>query len=307
MDENNNGNNQNGLFRSLTEGGIKNLIRMIPIHIRIAIIFGVIGLFVIFLVFASFLTMIPINHLTFSSNASKDNYTIDKAYADFIANPCEEDDDKCSDRQKANYAKLKKDQEKFLKKLDKVANKYNLSKEQKYIILTTIFYGNDENFFYEKTDDANAEFTINSGAFTLDADEEAMEEDSRDLDGANYSEEKDTIKELAKQFSYYPVNCSYTVEKIVDGQTVKETVVEELKNGDKTFTFGFWEHLIKRTKAEGFDEAKKACLEKPDGKVTSGDKVTGQAGGETGLLKYYEYLQRKCLCFPGAQCSYSRR
>ena len=263
---------------------LKSIWKRIPLALRIKIALGLTALGLFFLIIITIISLNPINHLFFNDKASSDGYNMDAAYNEFIANPCTEDNKRCADVQKQNYAKLKKDEEKFIKKLDKISNKYGLENEQKYILLTTIFYGFDENFFYTAGEGAT-NFTMDSGAYVLDGDDDIEDDGNTLITGIDGYLETDTLKELGKQFKVFPVNCTYNS---TDAEGNQISVTEPLTHDGVQMGVGFWEKLMGNSNDEGFKEAKETCLNKDSGKL-SYDPET--ATGEASKNKYYQYLE----------------
>lgn len=280
MDENNN-NGRNDLDIGKV---IKFFWRLIPLPVRFIIVIVTLIFFLVAAFMTSMITLDPVKHLFFNDDVSNSSYQMDAAYETYVNSPCVEGNERCSDLQKDNYSKLKEDEQRFIKKLDKVAARYNLDYKQKYILLTTIFYGNDENYFYDNSNNSS-NFTLTSGGFVLDGDDDDLEETETLVKNAKGYLETDTLKELGKQFNVYPVVCKY---KTTNANGEKVEVSDPLKYNDVQFTFGFWEKILKTTSEEGFSAAKDECKSREDGKI---DTVSAADDREAVNEKYYQYLQ----------------
>lgn len=231
------------------------------------------ALVIVITVFAS----IPTLFLDYSNDVQETN-DVKSEYEEYWADFCEEESDGCSEEQIEAAKELKESQEKFYEKLDSLVKKYGISNEQKYMVLTTVFYGYDIN-----------DFTEGNLAFELD-DTDEIDYEVKTNDENTYEREKDSLKELIKQFKVNTAFCS-SKHKLENGE-LSEDEPEALRDeNNNTFSFNFFDK-VKITfgfnpSQEGFAEAKAACERKLEGKVYFEDTVDSAASIEG----YYRYLR----------------
>ncbi len=247
----------------------------LPISAKLSIIGGLAGI-VLLIVIAVVICSIPLIFLNYSDDAST-SQDLKNEYEQYWIELCEDQDAGCSEEQIEAAKELKKSQEEFYKKLNSLTEKNHLTEEQKYIVLTTIFYN------YEIDD-----FTQGNLAFSLD-DNDEINYDASQNEGSVYNREKDSLKELIKQFKVNTIFCSYT-GKNESGEDETKTYALRSPAG-KTFAINFFEsvqiNLGFSPKLEGYEEAKSECLSSTDGKIYTETSSNSAASIEG----YYNYLR----------------
>ncbi len=244
----------------------------------------VVGLLLLVIVIAS-ISSIFLDY----SNAAQGSDDITAEYEEFWGDLCKEGDKNCSPEHIEEAKKIKESQTKFFKKLDSLSKKYSLTDEQKYIVLSTIFYGYDIN-----------EFTEGNGAFSVDEDDEidyenptVKEEEGKII----YERELDSLKELIKQFK---VNTAYCKKvRYAEGSNEPITETHLLYSSDnKTFSFNFFESAFfgirKYPNKEGFQEARELCEQ--SGGSTFLQSSTDSQSSIDGLYRYLtesDYFDKK--------------
>ncbi len=241
--------------------------KMLPLTVKLWIIGGVVALFFIIILVTAVAGIIPSNFLDYSDEAQTSDNLKDE-YEEFWQELCGDDSENCSEEQKRRAKELQESQEKFYKQLDNLVKKENLSAEEKYTILATIFYN------YEIDD-----FTSENDAFYIDEDDEINYEVVASSENI-YRREKDSLKELVKQFKVNTVFC-------ITGEGENETK-EALKRPDGVyFTYNFFESFLINVgiypDTEGFKEAANAC----EGRV----KAETSTDSAVSIEGYYRYLR----------------
>jgi len=258
-----------------TSDKLKVLWKNLPKSVKLYILGGV-GVALIVLLGAGVLMgIIPSVFLDYSDDAQQSE-DLKKEYEEYWAEICEEGDIDCSEEQIEAAKKLQDDQKSFYEKLNTLVKKYNVTSEQKYIVLTTIFYGMD-------IDD----FTVGSGAFSIDDTDEINYEVA---DGKNmYEREQDSIKELIKQYKVNTAVCHYTTTD-ENGETINHADSMVNQNNEH-FTFNFFDKFRITVGLgiddEEFKEASDACLRRTNGTVKIEDSTSTQAS----IDGYYKYLR----------------
>ncbi len=246
--------------------------KALPIHVKLSILGGLAGFIGVILIIVM-IASIPLIFLGYSDEAqnSKD---IEKEYEHYWVELCEDED--CSEEQIEAAKKLKKSQSAFYTQLDALIKKNHLTLEQKYIVLTTIFYNYQIDDFIE------------GSAFLVD------ENDEIDYNSSNksvYETEKDTLKELVKQFKVNTAFCSY--EGTDEETNEKKTMTYDMRSpSGETFTLNFYDSVLLTIgwldlDMEGFKESKDACLELEKGKVF----MSSSTDSATSIEGYYKYLR----------------
>lgn len=266
---------------SSKENGIASVIqtwwKKLPISAKLGIIYAS-GTFLVVVIIAAIFMGLSNVFLDYSDSvAESENYK--EEYEEYFQDLCDDDDD-CTEEEKEKAKKLLESQESFYKRLDSLSEKYFASDErskqkQRYIVLTTVFYG------YSPED------MLKGGAFNLDEDGDDEIDENTNSDSNVYKEEYDTLKELAKQFDVYTPFCIYTITNS-DGTT--EEKQEEIKDSDgNTFKLGYWDAVkvgwpVWNNPIEGFEEARTSCNEK------SGRVSTQKSAGQAAEDNFYKYL-----------------
>lgn len=258
--------------------------KMLPTTVKLAIIGGIASAICSLILVSLILSAVPSNFLNYSNEAQTSD-DISKEYEEYWGDFCGEDSN-CSESQKAAAEELKKSQESFFKKLDKLANKYDVTEEQKYIVLTTIFY----NYSID-------EFMEGNGAFMVD-DTDEIDYDDVETSGSNengtiiYKQEVDTLKELIKQFKVSTPYCQgYDIGE--DGQKVARDPhpLYNASSNNDYFVLNFYEKVLlafgSTSKVEGLTEAKAKCREEENGTVFT--KETSNS--PVSIDAYYKYLK----------------
>lgn len=254
--------------------GAMALWKALPIQAKLTVI-GVLAGVLLLVVIIVVICSIPLIFLSYSDDAQTST-DIKEEYEQYWLEMCEDGDSDCSEEQIEAAKKLKTSQEEFYKKLDTLAEKNHITDVQKYIVLTTIFYN------YEIDD-----FTQGNMAFELD-DNDEINYDSSSTNGENvYQRERDTIKELIKQFKVTTTFCSYTGK---DEQNNPQTKTEVLRSpSGNTFSLNFFESFMANLgvnpNIDGYEEAKASCLELPNGRVYS-EASSDSAASIEGFYKY---------------------
>lgn len=252
---------QNSLSDKIKKGW-----KSLPLAVRIQIIAGIGGVVALILIIATVAALIPTIFLNYSDEVQQDQ-ELKNAYEEFWMDFCEDGDASCSEEQIAAAKHLEESQTKFYQKLDK----YVLTKEQRYMVLSTIFYNYDIEDFTE----GNSAFTIDD---TVDIDY------SVDENANVYKREIDSIKELVKQFT---LETAYCVTKTKNEQN--EDVTEEVMLKDSSgqpFTFGFFEKFqitIGISPNKEFSDAKANCSGTVEMRTTTDSKES--------IENYYKYLR----------------
>lgn len=244
----------------------------LPMSIKMPIIGAVAGLLIIILI-GLMIASIPLNFLGFS-DAAQDSKDLQKEYEEYWAELCKDGDADCSEEDIKAAEKLQESQTAFYSQLDSLVKKNHLTTEQKYIVLTTIFYN------YEIDD------FIEGSAFGIDGNDEI------DYNSSNknvYEAEKDTLKELIKQFKVNTAFCSY--EGTDEDTDEKKIMTYDMRSpSGETFSLNFFDS-VKLTlgqlniEQEGFKEAKDACLALEKGRVYMSSS-TDSAASIDGYFKY---------------------
>lgn len=246
--------------------------KRIPFTVKLWIL-GAIGVAVLFLILFNIIASIPDNFLNFGKKA-QESEDFKKEYEHYWNDFCEEE--QCSEEELKANEELQKSQEAFFKKLSDISKKEKLTEEQEDIILTTIFYN------YEIDD-----FTQGNGAFDLD-DSDEIDYEQNTSDNA-YKMEKDSIKELVKQFKVTIPICRYK-ETNDKGDTIDIEYDLEGPDGQK-YSLNFYESFRifwnQGIDKEGFDEAKSACLEQYRGIVIT----DVSSNSPTSIEAFYDYLR----------------
>lgn len=207
---------------------------------------GAVALFaiIILLVFGG---MSNLNFLDYSSSLT-DMQDIDdeefwKNYEEYWYELCDEHDSSCTQAEIERAKETVASQKKFYEKLEDLSKKNDLSVEQRYIILTTVFFGVDFDYFSEA-----------GGAFTLTED---SEEEDWPEEGSNiYEEEADTLKELVKQFKIRSAECYM-------GEDGTSYMVKD--SSGKNFEFSWWEYFFPNDRERVLEY--KEAVSKCEGKI----------------------------------------
>lgn len=269
-------NNKQSFIKNISQEGLKTAWKNLPLPVKLKIL-AVIGIVILaVIVTAAIVGSIGSIFLDYS-NDTVESKDVASEYEEYWAEFCEDDDSGCTEEQIEAAKELKKSQEKFYEKLDKLVKKYSINKEQKYLVLTTIFYDYD-------IDD----FTEGGGAFELDSTDEINYE----VEGNVYKKEQDSLKELIKQFKVYSVNCHYTY-KNSNNEDVSDMYTLSDESG-KPLIFGFFDKAkytfgIKPSEDtfKGFSAAETCCKESYQGTVKMEESTTNSAS----LENYYRYLR----------------
>ncbi len=246
----------------------------LPVLVKLKIIGVVAAVAVVIILMVGVLGAIPSLFLDYSDDA-QNTKDIPDEYREYWAELCEDEDAGCTEEQIAAAKKLKESQTAFYTKLDSLVKKNNITAEQKYIVLTTVFYN------YQIDD-----FT--AGAFDID-DNDDINYDSSNNGENVYQREKDTLKELIKQFKVNTAFCEYTTKNDA-GEDVKKTETLRSPSGS-TYSFNFFDN-VKFTfgilpAAEGFAEAKEACEALTSGRVY----MEVSSSSAASIDGYYRYLK----------------
>lgn len=263
---------------SKSDGFIVEKWKKLPLKVKLILLAIIAGVAVLLIVVSAIVGIIPFNFLDYSNEVgtSKD---IEKEYSEFWKEFCSSEEDGCSEEQKKAAEEFQKSQLEFYEKLESLAKNNSLSKKQKYLVLTTIFLGYD-------IDD----FTEGHSAFTLDGDDEINEDPSASVDENNvYVREKDSLKELVKQFKISTAICTYD-QKLDNGemQTGLEYPMRDLENN--LFVFNFFDKVrvfFGDNPKEGFKEARDICEARINGKVS----VEATNDKEAAIEGFYNYLK----------------
>ncbi len=242
----------------------------LPLSLKLQIIGGVALILVVFILIFGLISAIPSIFLNYSDEASISD-DLKKEYEEFWKDFCEEGDSSCSDEQIKAAQELKESQTKFYKKLDALKAKYNITEEQKYMVLTTIFYNYDiddftqgnQAFDFDETDDINYEVDTTKNA---------------------YEREKDSLKELIKQFKTETAYCVTTTKNEKNEDVENQDVLRDSQGN--AFTFSFFEKVqvtLGLSPNEEFAAAKENC----SGTVKMIDSSTSEASIEN----FYKYLR----------------
>lgn len=231
----------------------------------------------------------PINFLFYSDNVQEGDKEVDEAYSEYWTELCSESNSKaCNEDQKKAAEELKKDQTAFYDRLDALTDAHlsknpDDKKEQRYIILTTVFYG------YEIDD-----LTQGSKAFTLDDpnnNEMTVTEENAVDENNVYRQERDTLKELVKQFKTTVPMCEYDSQ---DEAGNPERPSVEIKNGDESFVFNWFDKISYNMgwyQDEVYQEAERTqCKEKYQG-LNPKAKIVDVNEGEASKESFYKYLR----------------
>ncbi len=259
--------------------------KKLPLVAKLQIIGGVIGvLSLIMIPVLAAIVLNSVNFLFYSDGVQNENKEIDEAYEEYWDQLCKENSKDCTEEQKKAAEKLQKDQAAFYERLDKLTESHlsknsKDKKEQTYIILTTVFYGYGiddltEGTAFELDESGNDEMTVT-------ADEKSNA----------YVEEKDTLKELVKQFKVSVPKCYYdSVDS--DGNATRPGI--EIKNGDESFVFNFFDKLsfnLGLYKDEKYEKAQEEqCYKRYNG-LNPKTKIEEVNGGEPSVAAFYKYLK----------------
>ncbi len=253
---------------------MKALWKNLPKSAKLTILGGVAAILLVLLGAGVFMSLMPSNFLDYSNDAQESD-DLKAEYEDYWAEMCEEGDSNCSEEQIKAAEKLKEDQTNFYQKLDKLVSKYTITQEQKYIVLTTIFYGMDIDDFTAGT------------AFTIDDTDEINYEVKA---GENmYEREQDSLKELIKQFKVNTALCYYvTYDENNQRREHKDSMVNEY---NENFTLNFFEKFLvsigREIEDEEFNKEATECRRRTEGKVIFEDSTTSKAS----IDGYYKYLR----------------
>lgn len=258
------------------ESVTRTLWKKIPLHVKLYIFMGL-GILVLIIVITAFFMGLGNIFLDYSDDVA-DSQEYKEEYEEYFTALCEEGDEDCTEEEIKKSEELLKSQEAFYNRLDKLSDKYLSSdettrKRQRYMILTTVFYG------YTPGD------MLEGMAFTLDEEGDDDIDENTDQGTDIYKEETDTLKELTKQFDVYGAYCNYQK----DGET--EETSEEMRDAEgNAFILGYWEAVrvqwsIFNNPVEGFEEARESC-EKKSGHIT-----TLKSSGQSAEENFYRYLE----------------
>ena len=263
---------------SLLSDKAKILWKNLPLKVKLIIIGGIMGAVVILLGVSVVLGIIPSVFLDYSNDVQNSD-DLKKEYEEYWSVLCEEGDTNCSEEQIKAAKELRESQEAFYKKFEKLSS--SLDKKQKYLVLTTIFYGIDIE-----------SFTIENGAFDLDDTDEIDYETntySTNNQKSVYEREKDSIKELIKQFKVNTAICYYT-RTTESGEDTNESYSLTTKDG-KPFSFNFFDKvkvfLNYKLDDEEFEKEKEACLSLRNGTV----KIEPADTTKASIEGFYKYLR----------------
>lgn len=277
-----NSNNDNGK-KSFGEK-IKEIWKKIPLGLKLKIIvIGGVGIILISII--ALISLTPLNFLFYSDDIQNENSEVGDAYDEYWNDLCEEDSEICKEDQKEAAKKLKEDQTAFYDRLDSLSNEYlsndeKEKKEQRYLVLTTVFYGYDidqltqggVNPAFELDDPDNNEMTVSE-------------------DTNIYKQEKDTLKELVKQFKVTTAVCA---RDFVDENNNLTEVSDELKDSEgNSFYFSFFEKVqfnMGLYSNEEYEKARKECLEHYSPSVNPRVKIKEVKEGEASTEAFYKYL-----------------
>lgn len=259
--------------------------KKLPLAVKLQIIGGVIGaLSLIMIPVLAFIVLNSVNFLFYSDGVQNENKEVDEAYEEYWDQLCKENSKDCTEEQKKAAEKLQKDQAAFYERLDKLAESHlsknsKDKKEQRYIILTTVFYGYGiddltEGTAFELDESGNDDMTVT-------ADEKSNA----------YVEEKDTLKELVKQFKVSVPKCYYdSVDS--DGNATRPGI--EIKNGDESFAFNFFDKFsfnLGLYKNEEYEKAQEEqCYKRYNG-LNPKPQIEEVNGGEPSVAAFYKYLK----------------
>lgn len=269
-----------GLFKDGLAKGFKRL----PFGYKAMIIGGVAGILFFIIIITAMISLIPFNFLGYSDSVSK-NSDVKKEYEEYWDTLCNEEYEGCSDEQVNAAKELIESQSAFYDKLTKLSNKYlssdaRLKQQQKYTVLTTLFFGYDIN-----------EFTMANGAFFVD-DNDEINEDVKEGQTI-YEREVDSIKELVKQFSGVEPYCQFQT-RLENGE-LSEPIQEIMKNSEgKSFSFNFFEKTrIKMgsyTTNQEFNAARDECLSKSATGSNASIIFQDTKNSQGSIDNYYRYL-----------------
>lgn len=255
---------------------LKTMWKNLPKSAKLYLLGGVVVILLIILGGGVLMGLMPSNFLDFSNDA-QDSSDLKAEYEEYWAELCEDGDASCTEEQLEKAKKLEKDQTDFYNKLRSLAKKYSISQEQKYIVLTTLFYDMD-------IDD----FTTDAGAFDIDDTDEINYEVQTNSENV-YKREKDSLKELIKQFKINTAVCHYTSTN-ENGETVHhaDPLVDQ---NNKTFSFNFFDKfnitIGLKSDNEEFEIEKQKCQGRPSGNV----KIETSTSGQASIEGYYKYLK----------------
>lgn len=270
---------------------LKSKWKSLPPTVKLQIIGGIMVVLILIISIVGVVSMIPSIFLDFSKEAEKSD-DIGKEYEEFWDDLCEEGDENCSQEQIERDIKIKKSQTKFFKKLNALSEKYDLTEEQKYIVLTTIFFN------YEIDD-----FTEDNGAFSVDETDEIDYEDPKVKEENGrviYIQEYDSLKELIKQFKVNTAYCQKVRYNENSEPITENNLLYDSENN--TFSFNFFESAFfgvrKYPDKKGFAEARELC-ELSGGSVYLENSTSSQASID-GFYRYLinsDYLDKKDKVF----------
>lgn len=276
-----NSNNDNGK-KSFGEK-IKEIWKKIPLGLKLKIIvIGGVGIILISII--ALISLTPLNFLFYSDDIQNENSEVSDAYDEYWNDLCEEDSEICKEDQKEAAKKLKEDQKAFYDRLDSLSNEYlsnneEEKKEQRYLVLTTVFYGYDIN---EIIEGENSAFQLDDP----DNNEMTVSEDTN-----IYKQEKDTLKELVKQFKVTTAVCA---RDFVDENNNLTEVSDELKDSEgNSFYFNFFEKVqfnMGLYSNEEYEKARKECLEHYSPSVNPRVKIKEIKEGKASTDAFYNYL-----------------
>ncbi len=274
MGGNNKDNNSNN------DSKLKSLWNSLPLKYKLIIIGVIAGVVFLILLIGLVVSAVNILFLDYSSDV-EDSENMQAEYEEYWQDFCEEGDENCTEEQIEKAKELKESQEKFYKKLDELSSKYSISKKQKYMVLTTIFYGYDIDDFSE-----------GNNAFEVDDNAEIDYENTSttNSNGENvYKKEQDSLKELIKQFKVNTAVCKGRYTVLSNGETSSLEEYDLRDSNNQTYSFNFFDKF-KFTFGinpddERFTEAKAEC-ERENGTVSLEERTDSEASIEG----FYRYL-----------------
>lgn len=223
----------------------------------------------------------PFNFLDFSNDLGE-SQNFSEEYEEYWNEFCESEEDGCTPEQVEAASELKESQMRFYEKFEKLTKK--LTKKQKYLVLTTIFFGYD-------IDD----FTEGNNAFELDEDEtgEIDYDPNNSVQEVNgtmiYEREKDTIKELVKQFKISTPVCIFD-QLLENGETASDKTEPLYDENNNIFVFNFFDKvsvIFGGNPQKGYLNAKNDCLKKLNAKI----EIVDTTDTEISIEGFYNYLK----------------
>lgn len=250
---------------------LKSVWSKVPMSIKLFIFLGL-GIFLVIVIIASFFIGIFQNFvLDYSDDVEESE--VKEEYKEYWAEICGEGAE-CTEEEKAQQEELLKSQQEFYDKLDSLGKKYDLTKEEKYLVLTTIFFNYDVR-----------EFSEANGSFELDETDEI----DYSVDDNVYTREQDSLKELIKQFQITAPYCQfeYTGE---NGEMVPdEHGIYDSNNN--IYRFGYFDRFLMGFGIidfpDGYVEAVNECKSLENGTVVMRETTNSKESIEA----YYSYLR----------------